>query len=161
MHHRLHGDQICQRAVPFTHSSDGGGSRRAQTCTDLVSGGEFSPGFIRPAVVVLGLGRLHVLVETQDLPGLEFGHRRPLRQLNREGGGGVSARFNSREAFGRWRADLSGEPAFDLVSLQSPVRLVLGCGGKRHSMSYRDPLTAAPPPQGATLFWSAVLITTC
>lgn len=49
-----------------------------RTGAHLVSGGELGPGFIGPAVVVFGLGRLHVLVEAQDLSRLEFSHRGPL-----------------------------------------------------------------------------------
>lgn len=57
----------------------------ARTWAHLVSRGELGPGFISPAVVVFGLGGLHVLVEAQDLPCLELSHRGPLGQLNREG----------------------------------------------------------------------------
>lgn len=49
--------------------------------THLVGGGELGPGFVGPAVVVLGVCGLHVLVEAQDLPGLQFGHRGSLGEL--------------------------------------------------------------------------------
>lgn len=52
--------------------------------THLVGGGELRPRFIGPAVVVLGVRGLHVLVEAQDLPGLQFGHRGSLGELRAE-----------------------------------------------------------------------------
>lgn len=48
---------------------------------DLVSGGQFGPRLVCPAIVVLGLGDLHVLVEAQDLSGLKFGDCGSLTQL--------------------------------------------------------------------------------
>lgn len=51
--------------------------------THLVGRGELGPGLVGPAVVVLGVRGLHVLVEAQDLPGLQFGHRGPLGELRR------------------------------------------------------------------------------
>ena len=47
----------------------------------LVCGGEFGPGFICTAVVVVGVGTLHVLVEAQDRPGLQLCYCWPLGQL--------------------------------------------------------------------------------
>lgn len=47
----------------------------------LVGGREFGPGLVRPAVVVLSLGALYVLVEAQDLSGLQLSHGGPLGQL--------------------------------------------------------------------------------
>lgn len=40
----------------------------------LVSRSEFRPWFICSAVVVVGVCGLDILVETQDLPRLEFSH---------------------------------------------------------------------------------------
>ena len=47
----------------------------------FVFGGESGPRFVGSPVVVVCVGGLDVLVETQDLPGLEFGHRGSLGQL--------------------------------------------------------------------------------
>lgn len=48
---------------------------------DLVRGSQFGPRLVCPAIVVLGLGDLHVLVEAQDLSGLQFSHCGSLTQL--------------------------------------------------------------------------------
>lgn len=58
--------------------------QRARVETHLVGGGELRPRFIGPAVVVLRVRGLHVLVEAQDLPGLQFGHRGSLGELRAE-----------------------------------------------------------------------------
>lgn len=55
-----------------------GGWRRCVK-SHLVSRSELSPGFISSPVVVLGFCCFHVLVETQDLPLLEFSHSGSLR----------------------------------------------------------------------------------
>ena len=47
----------------------------------LVGGGELGPGLVSAAVVVVGVSALHVLMEAQDLPGLQLRHRGPLGQL--------------------------------------------------------------------------------
>lgn len=58
----------------------------------LVSRSELGPRFICSPVVVVGVGGLDVLVETQDLPRLQFSHCGSLRQLmeERAGARGVS-----------------------------------------------------------------------
>lgn len=50
----------------------------------LVGRSEFSPRFICSPVVVVGVRGLDILVETQDLPRLEFSHRGSLRELRAE-----------------------------------------------------------------------------
>lgn len=58
----------------------------------LVGRSELGPRFIGSPVVLVCVRALHVLMETEDLPRLELGHRGSLREL-------------------------SGEPPFDLTSL--------------------------------------------
>lgn len=62
----------------------------------LVGGGELRPRFIGPAVVVLRVRGLNVLVEAQDLPGLELGHRGPLGELRVEEDVAVAADYEPR-----------------------------------------------------------------
>lgn len=50
----------------------------------LVGRREFSPRFICSPVVVMGVRGLDILVETQDLPRLEFRHRGSLGELRAE-----------------------------------------------------------------------------
>lgn len=52
----------------------------------LISWSELGPRFIRSPIVVFGVCGLNVLMETQDLPRLEFGHGGPLGQLVVESG---------------------------------------------------------------------------
>lgn len=67
---------------------------RASVGSHLVGGSEFSPRFICSPVVVVGVRGLDILVETQDLPRLEFSHCGSLGQLraeqNQQGGAFLS-----------------------------------------------------------------------
>lgn len=58
--------------------------REGERSEDLVSGSQFGPRLVCPAIVVLSLGDLHVLVEAQDLSGLQLGNGGSLTQLQNE-----------------------------------------------------------------------------
>lgn len=94
---------------------------------DLVSGSQFGPRLVCPAVVVLSLGDLHVLVKAQDLPRLQFGNCGPLTQLQRK------RRFSCQPKLLRPQSRASAapphlprQPPLDLSNLSLSVSLVFG-----------------------------------
>lgn len=86
----------------------------------LVSRGELRPGLVATAIVVLSIGALHILMETQDFPSLELSHCGSLTEL-------------------------PGEPPFDLTPLCPPVCLILGLENVSLLQLHRCGSLAQPP----------------
>lgn len=103
---------------------------------DLVGGSQFGPRLVGPAVVVLSLGDLHVLVEAQDLSGLQFSNCGSLTQLQDERS---SSRFTVLHQCGRVSTvlpHLPRQPPLDLSNLSLSVSLVFGCVKKKIHCCY-------------------------
>lgn len=105
------------------------GRRNGERGEHLVGGGQLGPRLVRPAIVVLGLGDLHVLVEAQDLPGLQLCNGGSLTQLQNKEQISCQVKADSAGAVLGGVGGvphLPGQPPLDLSDLSLSVSLVFG-----------------------------------